>query len=105
MWNAESLNREQIREFLKSSQPIEFAGCGRGEKYAWVELVLEAQQYAALDLFGDGLPNPESRAFCAWARAERLLAHQAASRSRNFVATFVFCAFGRLPRWRTIIEP
>src|SRR6266571_3523179 len=48
MWNAESLSREQIREFLKSSQPIEFAGCGRNEKYAWVERVLGAQKYGEL---------------------------------------------------------
>jgi transposase InsO family protein len=48
MWNAESLSREQIREFLQSSQPIEFAGCQRNEKYAWVERVLEAQNYAGL---------------------------------------------------------
>ena len=48
MWNAESLSREQIREFLKSSQPIEFAGCGRNEKYAWVERVLRAQNYGEL---------------------------------------------------------
>jgi hypothetical protein len=48
MWNAESLSREQIREFLESSQPIEFAGCGRNEKYAWVEQVLGAQHYAGL---------------------------------------------------------
>jgi hypothetical protein len=48
MWNAESLSREQIREFLQSSQPIEFAGCGRNEKYAWVERVLGAQNYGAL---------------------------------------------------------
>lgn len=48
MWNAESLSREQIREFLQSSQPIEFAGCGRKEKYAWVEQVLRAQHYAEL---------------------------------------------------------
>jgi hypothetical protein len=48
MRNAESLSREQIREFLKSSQPIEFAGCGRDEKYAWVEGVLGVQNYAAL---------------------------------------------------------
>ena len=48
MWNAESLSREQTQEFLKSSQPIEFAGCGRIEKYAWVESVLRAQQYGAL---------------------------------------------------------
>ena len=34
MWNAESLSRVQIREFLKSSEPIDFAGCGRNEKYA-----------------------------------------------------------------------
>lgn len=48
MWNAESLSREQIREFLQSSQPIEFGGCGRNEKYAWVEQVLGAQRYAEL---------------------------------------------------------
>lgn len=48
MRNAESLSREQIREFLKSSQPIEFAGCGRNERYAWVERVLGTQQYGAL---------------------------------------------------------
>ena len=48
MWNADSLSREQIQEFLKSSQAIKLAGCGRGEKYAWVELVLGAQQYGAL---------------------------------------------------------
>ena len=48
MWNTESLSQEQIREFLKSSQPIEFAGCGRNEKYAWVERVLGAQNYGEL---------------------------------------------------------
>src|SRR5688572_8299846 len=48
MWNAESLSRELIREFLKSSQAIEFAGCGRNEKYAWVEQVLGAQNYGEL---------------------------------------------------------
>lgn len=48
MGNAESLSREQIREFLKSSEPIEFAGCGREEKYAWVERVLKAQSYQKL---------------------------------------------------------
>jgi hypothetical protein len=31
MLNAESLSQEQIREFLKSSQAIEFAGCGRDD--------------------------------------------------------------------------
>ena len=48
MCNAESLSLEQIREFLKSSQTIEFAGCGRNEKYAWVERVLGAQNYGEL---------------------------------------------------------
>jgi hypothetical protein len=48
MRNAESLRQEQIREFLKSSQTIEFAGCGRNEKYAWVERVLGAQNYGEL---------------------------------------------------------
>jgi transposase InsO family protein len=48
MRKAESLSQEQIRDFLKSSQPIEFAGCGRDEKYAWVECVLGAQKYGEL---------------------------------------------------------
>lgn len=48
MWNAESLSREQMREFLRSSQGVEFAGCGREEKYAWMERVLRAQNYGEL---------------------------------------------------------
>jgi transposase InsO family protein len=48
MWNAEGLSQQQIREFLKSSQTIEFAGCTRNEKYAWVGRVLEAQNYGGL---------------------------------------------------------
>jgi transposase InsO family protein len=48
MWNAESLSREQIREFLKSSRAIEFSGGGRGERYGWVERVLAAQNYSQL---------------------------------------------------------
>ena len=48
MRNAESLSREQIKDFLESSQGIEFAGCGRTEKYAWVECVLGAQNYGEL---------------------------------------------------------
>lgn len=48
MRNAEGLSREQIREFLQSSQPIEFGGCERKEKYAWVERVLRAQSYGQL---------------------------------------------------------
>jgi transposase InsO family protein len=48
MRNAESLNRAQMREFLESSRTIEFAGCGREEKYEWVERVLGAQGYGEL---------------------------------------------------------
>jgi hypothetical protein len=48
MWNAESLSRDEIREFLKSSQSIDFAGCGRDEKYSWVECALRAQRYGEL---------------------------------------------------------
>jgi transposase InsO family protein len=55
MWNAESLSREQIREFLESSEPIEFAGCGRNEKYGWVERVLRAQRYGELSKGERGL--------------------------------------------------
>lgn len=55
MRNAESLSQEQIREFLKSSQAIEFAGCDRNEKYAWVEQVLRAQDYARLSKRGRGV--------------------------------------------------
>ena len=45
MQNAESLSQEQIREFLRSSTGIEFAGRGRAEVYAWTERVLVAQQF------------------------------------------------------------
>jgi hypothetical protein len=55
MWNAESLSREQIREFLNSSQAIEFVGCGRNEKYGWVDRVLAVQNYAGLDKGERGL--------------------------------------------------
>ena len=48
MMNAESLSQEQIRDFLNSSQRIEFAGCQRSERYAWVERVLGTQNYGAL---------------------------------------------------------
>lgn len=48
MQNAESLNPEQIRQFLELSEGVEFAGQSRAEIYAFVELVLVAQQYASL---------------------------------------------------------
>src|SRR5215469_1036943 len=48
MQNAENLSHEQIREFLRSSRKIEFAGSGRAEIYAWVERTLAAQGYGGL---------------------------------------------------------
>src|SRR5215467_261141 len=48
MQNAESLSREQIQEFLRSSEPIQFAGGGQLERYGWVEALLAAQNYGGL---------------------------------------------------------
>jgi transposase InsO family protein len=48
MRNAESLSQEQIQEFLRSSEPIEFAGSGREERNGWVERVLAGQKYGDL---------------------------------------------------------
>jgi transposase InsO family protein len=47
MQNAEALTREQIQEFLKGSEGIEFSAQNRAELYGWVEQVLVAQEYAA----------------------------------------------------------
>lgn len=47
MQNAEGLNSEQISEFLKGSYGIEFTGQSRGERYAWTQRVLTAQEYAS----------------------------------------------------------
>ena len=46
MQNAESLTEEQIRQFLTSSETIEFRGQNRAELYGWVEPMLVAQEYA-----------------------------------------------------------
>jgi len=55
MQNAERLNREQIQEFLGSSEPIEFVGAGRDERYGWVERVLAAHSYGNLSKGQRGL--------------------------------------------------
>ena len=47
MQNAESLSQDQIQEFLRSSEPIDFTS-GREERYQWVERVLAAQNYGKL---------------------------------------------------------
>ena len=46
MQNAETLSPNQIREFLKLSQEIEFTAQNRAEVYAWVQRTLVAQEYA-----------------------------------------------------------
>ena len=45
--NAEELNREQISEFLRASEGIEFQGQNRAETYAWVQRVLVGREYAS----------------------------------------------------------
>jgi transposase InsO family protein len=55
MQNAESLSREQIQEFLRSSDPIEFTSGGREERYRWVERLLVAQKYRELGKRDRGL--------------------------------------------------
>ena len=46
MQNAESLTGQQIEEFLKGSEGIEFAGANRAEVYKWTERLLIGQEYA-----------------------------------------------------------
>lgn len=48
MQNAESLSRDQIQEFLRSSEPIDFTCASREERHQWVERVLAAQNYGKL---------------------------------------------------------
>jgi len=55
MQNAENLSHEQIREFLRSSRKIEFAGCRRAEIYGWIERTLAAQRYGTLGKAERGL--------------------------------------------------
>jgi transposase InsO family protein len=47
MQNAEGLSPNQISEFLKASDGIEFSGQKRAERYAWTQRVLIAQEYAS----------------------------------------------------------
>lgn len=46
MQHAETLNPDQISQFLKLGDGIEFAGQSRAEKYAWAQRLLVAQEYA-----------------------------------------------------------
>ena len=49
MQNAEKLSREQIAEFLKGSEGIEFSAQNRAELYDWVQRVLVDQEYVVQD--------------------------------------------------------
>jgi transposase InsO family protein len=46
MQNTGALTGEQIREFLKGSETIEFRGQNRADLYGWVQRVLVAQEYS-----------------------------------------------------------
>jgi hypothetical protein len=46
MQTAETLNPDQISQFLKLGDTIEFAGHGRAERYAFAQQLLAAQEYA-----------------------------------------------------------
>src|SRR5579863_3945232 len=46
MDNAEVLTERQIQEFLRGSQAIEFSGQSRADRYAFIQQVLVAQEYA-----------------------------------------------------------
>ena len=45
MQHAETLNPEQIREFLEAGEGIAFAGQKRAETYAWTQQLLVSQEY------------------------------------------------------------
>ncbi|MGI8745378.1 MAG: hypothetical protein ACR2NN_22945 [Bryobacteraceae bacterium] len=49
MQNAGVLTWEQIQEFLRGSEGIEFSGQSRAELYGWVQQVLVGQEYAGQD--------------------------------------------------------
>jgi transposase InsO family protein len=49
MRNSEVLTAEQIQDFLKGSEGIEFAGQNKKEVYGWVENVLVAQEFLQQD--------------------------------------------------------
>jgi hypothetical protein len=46
MQHAETLNPDQINQFLTLSDSIEFAGQSRADKYAFAQQLLVAQEYA-----------------------------------------------------------
>src|SRR5436309_2376630 len=49
MQNGEGLSDEQIKEFLKGSEGISFAGQNKKEVYRWVQDLLVAQEFTHQD--------------------------------------------------------
>jgi len=50
MQNGEGLTAEQIKEFLKGSEGVNFAGQNKREVYGWIEGVLVAQEFMHQDM-------------------------------------------------------
>jgi hypothetical protein len=55
MQNVEALRPEQMRDFLRGSQAIEFAGQNPAEIYAWISETLTRQEYLRQGKKGRGL--------------------------------------------------
>src|SRR5258706_3738672 len=49
MQNGEGLTEEQIKEFLKGSEGVVFAGQNKQEVYGWVQDLLVAQEFTQQD--------------------------------------------------------
>ena len=55
MGGSGKLSLEEIRAFLVGTAPVEFAGHGRAERYAWVEQTLRQHDYGRLKRAAKGL--------------------------------------------------
>jgi hypothetical protein len=55
MDDSEARSLEQIQAFLAGSAPVQFAGQGRDEVYAWAEKTLVRHEYASLGKAEKGL--------------------------------------------------
>ena len=61
---------EQVKEFIDSSQGIEFNGIDRGEKYRWTEEVLKKFQYQRLKKYGKGVIRQYVEKVSGYSRAQ-----------------------------------
>ena len=55
MDETETMSLEQIRAFLAGTEPVQFAGEGRAERYGWVERTLRRHDYGRLGRADKGL--------------------------------------------------